>query len=114
MMVLGVSAADYHWTGAAGNCLWSDSGNWEKSNGDAVESVDFANPHTYNFGTHRGKDVGWEKGLVVFACRSRLVHMNSFAWLRSPGWRTLRHGVSSCRAVERRFPVSLTMAKPSC
>ena len=30
MTILGASAADYHWTGAAGNRLWSDPGNWEK------------------------------------------------------------------------------------
>ena len=58
-------AADYHWTGAAGNRLWSDPGNWETSAGAAVESVDCANPHTYNFGTRSGVNVGWENGLVV-------------------------------------------------
>ena len=58
-------AADYHWTGAAGNCLWSDPGNWETSAGAAVESVDGANAHTYNFGTRNGSDVGWGGDLVV-------------------------------------------------
>ena len=65
MTILGASAADYHWTGAAGNRLWSDPGNWETSAGAAVESVDAANPHTYNFGTRSGTNVGWENGLVV-------------------------------------------------
>ena len=65
MTILGASAADYHWTGAAGNRLWSDPGNWETSAGAAVESVDAANQHTYNFGTRSGTNVGWENGLVV-------------------------------------------------
>ena len=58
-------AADYHWTGAAGNRLWSDPGNWETSAGAAVESVDGANAHTYNFGTRSGSHVGWGGNLVV-------------------------------------------------
>lgn len=29
-------AADYNWTGLAGNCLWSDSGNWTNAAGVAV------------------------------------------------------------------------------
>ena len=65
MMALGASAADYHWTGKAGNRLWSDPENWETSAGAAVESVDAANQHTYNFGTRSGTNVGWENGLVV-------------------------------------------------
>ena len=58
-------AADYHWTGAAGDHLWSTAGNWETSTGAAVESVDVANAHTYNFGTRSGTDVGWGGNLVV-------------------------------------------------
>lgn len=65
MMILGASAADYHWTGAAGDHLWSTPGNWETSAGAAVESVDGANAHTYNFGTRSGTDVGWGGNLVV-------------------------------------------------
>lgn len=62
---LSAMAADYHWTGAAGNRLWSDPGNWETAAGAAVDSVDCANAHTYNFGARNGTNVGWENGLVV-------------------------------------------------
>ena len=47
-----VIAADYHWTGAAGDNKWSTPGNWVTSTGASVDSVDTANPHTYNF-THK-------------------------------------------------------------
>ena len=33
---LSVHAADYNWTGGAGNCLFSDSGNWTNELGEAV------------------------------------------------------------------------------
>ena len=60
-----VFGADYHWTGAAGNRLWSDPRNWETSTGAPVASVDAGNAHTYNFGRRNGVDAGWENGLVV-------------------------------------------------
>lgn len=57
--------ADYHWTGAAGDHLWSTAGNWETSTGGAVASVETSKPHSYNFGTRNGKNVGWGGDLVV-------------------------------------------------
>ena len=63
--VIGAQAADYHWTGAAGNGLWSDAGNWETSTGGAVASVETSKPHTYNFGKRNGTNVGWGGELVV-------------------------------------------------
>ena len=57
--------ADYHWTGAAGDHLWSTAGNWETSTGGEVASVETSKPHTYNFGTRNGKNVGWGGDLVV-------------------------------------------------
>ena len=57
--------ADYHWTGAAGNHLWSTAGNWETSSGGAVASVETSKPHSYNFGKRNGTNVGWGGELVV-------------------------------------------------
>ena len=57
--------ADYHWTGAAGDHLWSTAGNWETSSGGAVASVETSQPHTYNFGKRNGTNVGWGGELVV-------------------------------------------------
>ena len=57
--------ADYHWTGAAGDHLWSTAGNWETSSGGAVASVETSKPHTYNFGKRNGTNVGWGGELVV-------------------------------------------------
>lgn len=52
-------AADFHWTGAAGDHLWSTAGNWTDSEGNPKEEgpqPDVA--YTYNF-------TGYEHGLVV-------------------------------------------------
>lgn len=43
-------AADYNWTGLAGNCLWSDSGNWTNAAGVAVAPAVAENvTHSYHF-----------------------------------------------------------------
>ena len=41
-------AADYNWTGGAGNCLFSDSGNWTNELGEAVAPASNANT-TFSF-----------------------------------------------------------------
>ena len=46
---LAVSAADYHWTGAAGDCLWSTAGNWVDSAGNPVAAPTEGVSYTYNF-----------------------------------------------------------------
>ena len=38
--LLSASAADYNWTGGAGNGLFSDSGNWTNATGEAVAPAD--------------------------------------------------------------------------
>ena len=62
---LSAAAADYHWTGAAGDHLWSTPGNWETQTGGAVASVATSIQKSYNFGTRNSSNVGWENGLVV-------------------------------------------------
>ena len=43
-------AADYNWTGLAGNCLWSDSGNWTNAAGGAVAPVSSTSQaYSYSF-----------------------------------------------------------------
>jgi len=59
------SAADYHWTGAAGNGLWSDAGNWESAGGAAVAAPTPGEAYTYNFGTRNGANVGWGGNATV-------------------------------------------------
>ena len=41
--------ADYHWTGAAGDHLWSTAGNWTDSSGNAVAAPTPDTAYTYNF-----------------------------------------------------------------
>lgn len=41
--------ADYHWTGAAGDHLWSTAGNWTDSSGNAVAAPKPDTAYTYNF-----------------------------------------------------------------
>ena len=50
--------ADYHWTGAAGDHLWSTAGNWTDSSGNAVAAPEPATAYTYQFSA-------WGDGLVV-------------------------------------------------
>ena len=43
-------AADYNWTGGAGNCLFSDSGNWTNAAGQAVAPAnDTSTAYTFSF-----------------------------------------------------------------
>ncbi|MBR3087214.1 MAG: LamG domain-containing protein [Kiritimatiellae bacterium] len=62
---IGAQAADYHWTGAAGDHLWSTAGNWESAGGAAVAAPTPGTAYTYNFGTRNGTNVGWGGDLVV-------------------------------------------------
>ena len=41
--------ADYHWTGAAGDHLWSTAENWTDSSGNAVAAPSPGTAYTYNF-----------------------------------------------------------------
>ena len=68
MMILGASAADYHWTGAAGDHLWSSAGNWNDSTGNpAAAAPTPGTAYTYNFGQQKagGPKISWGDGLVV-------------------------------------------------
>ena len=46
---LSASAADYNWTGGAGNCLFSDSGNWTNATGEAVAPVNSGSTFSFSF-----------------------------------------------------------------
>lgn len=49
---LSAVGADYHWTGGAGDGLWSSAGNWADENGDAKTAAPSPGvAYTYNFGT---------------------------------------------------------------
>ena len=66
--VIGAQAADYHWTGAAGDHLWSTAGNWNDSDGNpAAAAPTPSTAYTYNFGQRKanGPKVGWGGDLVV-------------------------------------------------
>ena len=68
MMILGASAADYHWTGAAGDHLWSNATNWNDSAGNpAAAAPTPGTAYTYNFGQQmaNGPKISWGDGLVV-------------------------------------------------
>lgn len=52
-------AADFHWTGNAGDCLWSSAGNWANSDGTPKTSgPESGKNYSYNF-------TGFADGLVV-------------------------------------------------
>ena len=61
-------AADYHWTGAAGDHLWSTAGNWNDASGNpAAAAPTPGTAYTYNFGQQKanGPKISWGDGLVV-------------------------------------------------
>lgn len=46
---LGAFAADYHWTGAAGDHLWSTAGNWTDSAEKPVAAPAEGKQYSYSF-----------------------------------------------------------------
>ena len=67
-LAVAAHAADYHWTGAAGDNLWSSAGNWNDSTGNpAAAAPTPGTAYTYNFGQQKagGPKISWGDGLVV-------------------------------------------------